>query len=449
MKGLLWERGFSSYAQVWNDQPPLFTAILGICFKLFGPTIGNARALAAFFGVSLLAAITVLVNRRAGPLAAAVALFCLLAAPHVLELSLSVMLEVPAIGTALWAFWPVFRWHQSRESAWLALSGVLMAAALQMKLTAAIAMPALAVEVFLGVKAIGTRDSLLTGTRVFAIWGGSIIVAYLSLLVTLGTPPGTVVWASHFSAEMLAHVGGLKQVQFPSTMCLTHTDALSAASVGLLLLSWQRQWKRLALPWIWLCTATLAHLQHRPWWPYYYLHFAVPLAWLSGEGLSEILSVHRLNSLTGAGRRLFVMPVALCCSFLLLCWAIYAGVTRLRVEIQMIRQMASAGDSALVAKMKAFADGTRWVYTRSLMEAFRADLPVIPELAVLPLKRFWSGQITDEQVLLIVKSYQPEQLLLSDPLSPEMKEFVESNYALVQQDQGYQLFVAKRLLVMK
>src|SRR3954462_59258 len=36
MKGFLWANGFPLYRQVWNDQPPLHTVLLGLCFKCFG-----------------------------------------------------------------------------------------------------------------------------------------------------------------------------------------------------------------------------------------------------------------------------------------------------------------------------------------------------------------------------------------------------------------------------
>ena len=64
IKGLLWAKGFSLYHQVWNDQPPLYTVLLGLCFKSFGATIAVARLLAVAFGLSLLAACGVLTGRR-------------------------------------------------------------------------------------------------------------------------------------------------------------------------------------------------------------------------------------------------------------------------------------------------------------------------------------------------------------------------------------------------
>jgi hypothetical protein len=47
------------------------------------------------------------------------------------------------------------------------------------------------------------------------------------------------------------------------------------------------------------------------------------------------------------------------------------------------------------------------------MYAFRAGLPVPPEVAVLSIKRIKSGNITSAQVLQVLKTYTPEQVVLA------------------------------------
>ncbi len=82
--------------------------------------------------------------------------------------------------------------------------------------------------------------------------------------------------------------------------------------------------------------------------------------------------------------------------------------------------------------MKHYAPNTKWVYTRSTMYPFHAGLLVIPELAVLPGKRFWSGQISEQQVWETVERYLPEQLLLSNVTETGARfpnqAFLETNY---------------------
>src|SRR5439155_13642620 len=67
------------------------------------------------------------------------------------------------------------------------------------------------------------------------------------------------------------------------------TEGLWGALAAIAVVMWRRDWKRLAFPLVMLTTVTLIHMNHRPWWSYYYLHFAVPLAWLAGYAIAELL----------------------------------------------------------------------------------------------------------------------------------------------------------------
>jgi hypothetical protein len=96
--------------------------------------------------------------------------------------------------------------------------------------------------------------------------------------------------------------------------------------------------------------------------------------------------------------------------------------------------------------MRRHAGRTHWVYTRETIYPFHAGLPVLPELAVLPTKRFWSGQITDEQIWTTVMRYWPEQLLLTDAdLTSGARQFIESGYNLVYRERALALYVRKDL----
>src|SRR5581483_790912 len=72
-KAALWARGVALYDPVWNDQPPLYTVLLGIVFRCFGIGIAGARAVAVLFGFLFLSGCFVLVRRRCGVVAACAA----------------------------------------------------------------------------------------------------------------------------------------------------------------------------------------------------------------------------------------------------------------------------------------------------------------------------------------------------------------------------------------
>ena len=109
LKGFMCSNGFSLYTDIWNDQPPLHTMLLSGLFKAVGPTLPAARTLAIAFGSLLLYSLLSVVWVRSGRGSALVAGAVLVISPLFLDLSFSVMLEVPAFATAMTAVWFLFR----------------------------------------------------------------------------------------------------------------------------------------------------------------------------------------------------------------------------------------------------------------------------------------------------------------------------------------------------
>ena len=445
MKALLWAKGYPLYGNLWNDQPPLHTILLGLLFRCFGPTIGTARALAAAFGLLLLAGLFVLVRRRCGAWAALVAAATLLAAPQALELSVSVMLEVPAMAVGLWALWPICRWAErpgGGSPCWLIASGVLLATALQIKLTAAIFAPALCAEILLST-AGGGLAAAKERARNALLWCGSAGAWFVLLGLLLGSGYRQA-WVSHFSARTLG-AAAARGSSFPPGLLLDHPEGLAGAVLGLALAVVLGRFRRVAFPYALLLTVAPIHLMHRPWWPYYYLHFAIPLAWLAGYAVGELSCLpfrpgkrdwRRMVGLAGAA-----VPVAI-----LLALIVTEGGGRLVSEVERVRGLPRIQDCQIVTTMRRYAARTHWVYARSSIYAFHAGLPVPPELAVLAAKRFWSGQISDAQILAVIQRYAPEQILVSG------EEFLTDEYvrrarhAQVYRDGDGTLYVTGSLL---
>ncbi len=480
-KGWLWAVGIPLYDPLWNDQPPLLTVLLGSLFRMFGPEITVARSAALGFGLALWAGTTVLVGRLAGPFAAAVATFALISAPGVFFLSLSVMLEVPAFALALWALWPLHRWqdavaapppsehgehgragaavgHPADPSCWSRfverlpawhwplLSGLLLALALQIKLTAAIAAPALMIEWWFGTATPKHLHEPRLRMKMLGVWTTSLCGGYAGLALLIGHIPPSVLWDTHFSSAVRGASADDPNA-FPH-WCFQrdYTDVLLSAGLALLVLVGQRRWGVLRFPLTWLVTAVVVHSLHRPWWQHYFLHFAVPLAWLTGAGVAALFQLARgaLANERQSQHRWGILWLWGAAGLLgaLLTW----GGERLWQQALWICHLPRADESGLVAQMRRYAAHTRWVFTRETIVAFHAGVRVIPELAVLPSKRFWSGQVNQEQIWEIVRRYLPDQLLLTDAdLTLEARFFVERHYDTVFQEGAYQLFVRKGL----
>jgi hypothetical protein len=84
----------------------------------------------------------------------------------------------------------------------------------------------------------------------------------------------------------------------------------------------------------------------------------------------------------------------------------------------------------LLEEMVKNAQETQWVVTDLPMFAFRARLPVPPNLAVFSMKRFLTGNLTEQDIIETIQEYQPEQILLGRQKYPLVESFLAKNYYL-------------------
>jgi 4-amino-4-deoxy-L-arabinose transferase-like glycosyltransferase len=264
-KGFLCSKGYVMYKDIWCDQPPVFPMLLGLVFRAVGPSILAARLVTVGFALVLFGALYQLVRQRSGMVAALTAVFCLLAAPGVLLLSSSVMVEVPAIGTALVSAWLLFQWSKRPYRAWLLASGAVMGLALEIKLTAVMVLPAMLVETGLASwkEGGGLRQRCLVSSALEWIAACGVVFAAIALLWGGGSLGPS--WRSHTVTLPVSGLSSAADFHFTLDMPLDHLECIVAAAVALVMLGRQKRWRELSFPLALLLTAVVVHTVHRPW----------------------------------------------------------------------------------------------------------------------------------------------------------------------------------------
>ena len=447
IKGFMCSKGYKLYTEIWNDQPPVSTVLLAAAFKAWGPSILTARLVAAGFGLVLFSAFHELVRQRSGQWTALLATFFLLASPSVLPLSVSVMLEVPAIGTGLVSAWLLFQWGRHRHWGWLLASGGVMGVALQIKLTAVLVAPAMLLELWLMCLADHRQRSRKRAVATTLFWGGCVVAISVAIGLTWGRGSMQSSWKSHTAVQVVSGYGSAADHPFEPRLLWNHVECVAAAVLCLALLARQRRWREAAFPLTLLLTAIVIHTVHRPWWNYYYLHWAVPLAWLAGLAANEVLkAVFRL-----LGGNPFSLSAPTTWRGLTLCGlaalAIARSERRLEGAVANLAHRPKVEANPVVKKMREYASRTKWVYAESALYPFHAQLPTPPELAVVMLKRFWSGQISTAGIIATCKQYQVEQLVLplKDSHAGEWKALLAAEYDSACTDGRSCLYIAKRI----
>jgi 4-amino-4-deoxy-L-arabinose transferase-like glycosyltransferase len=275
MKGWLVSLGYPLYTEIWNDQPPLHTELLAAVFGLFGPSALAGRLLSIGFAMILVASLYQLVKLEFGRVASILSIVLLVSSSYFLQLSVSVMLELPAMALGLASLCSLANYISCRRRLWLIAAGVLYGCALQIKFTAAIFLPAIIAACLVG-------DPASKGRLLALNLGAAFVTFVIILLAFCPLDAFLVFWRSHVTPKA-ADVAGY--AWRPSSL-LEDVPLLAGSAAALAFAFWKRP-RAMLPPIILLATVVAIHSWHRPHWNYYTIHFTIPMAWLGGVGIVE------------------------------------------------------------------------------------------------------------------------------------------------------------------
>ncbi|MBI1178884.1 hypothetical protein GC207_15740 [bacterium] len=449
LKGSLYVHGFRLYKEIWDDQPPLYTWLLAIAFKSFGTLMPVARLVASGFGVLMFAATFAVVRLSAGPQAGWLACLVLLVSPETLQLSLSVMQEVPAMSLALCSVWAAWSWKQKEKIRWLILSGLLMGVALQIKLTAAILIPALLFD--LAVDAIVKSGPCLAGGisygRNAATWICFLALAFFGIVACFPGWSVDLIWFTHAAASVGAKLRGSGSFQW--SYFANAAPMVVGAIMFLLVTMTSSCWKKFAFYYAFLLTVVVIHIVHRPFWDYYMLHFGLAMALPAGIVMSRFFKEADLsyeeNEVTD-----FVQRVANLCGFTMLLFVFAVGGPVLYRSCKALRHSERISEVQLPTAVQECRNKGGLLFTIAPLQGFYSGIPVVPFLAVLSPVRYWAGQISDAKILTTLKGARPAYLLLPNSYldKPEWASLVNQDYEAISAFRG-EVFYEKRTFLNK
>ena len=437
MKTLLYQRGFQLYSEVWNDQPPLFTVLLGLWTELFGSGATAPRLLMMLFAALLLWTLTLCMRTQLSMTATAVALLLLIISEYFIRLSGAVMVGLPSMTIAALA---VMTLLLRPDRLWsLVVSALLAALALQTKLISAVIAPTvLLLLLFPGVAGIEARQRLSRGRRLLrtALYGSIVAILYVAIGLYYGALEPQQLLISHFSQQVRDQVAFVRESsQFMPNFYRQHAIHLLIAACGLY---WAGRQRRLdvLIPLTWFASTWLALSFHRPLWYHHVMLLTVPLAWLVAYGVEWWVQLfHTLNDAArnaSAERRAGVLIAS--------ALIVLAGATMLPSSLeQRQKDQSRVNRPNYIPEIADYLlheapQASEWVFTDHPFYAARAGLAVPPPIAVLSRKRLESGAISEETMLAVLNDYQPRYIILERftySYGANFMDVVNSRYDLV------------------
>ena len=399
--------GYHPYAEIWNDQPPLMTYALVLIKEYLGDDIAWARGFVLLCAALILRSLFAIVRDAYGRPAAWLAVVLLASCSVFGRVSTSVMVGLPAIAVALLALEFALR---SRAPAGLtaAGAGAVFGLSLQIKFFTFIAGPALLVAIALSPRVMRWRGRV----GFPAIATACALALFLSISALAGQPILDQLIKPHVDADVRSAGSIGSSISRVLGDLAANIWIFLLAIPGAVLAVRRRDRTGITLL-VWFVTAWIALSLHWPIWYHHALVMLVPLAGLAGI-YADHLRKTLLPSLPMLYRRAAVAA---------------AGLVVL-ISFILARPHELTPDGASIAKtlaQNAGPDG--WVVTDHLIDAHYAGLLSPPELVVFSYKRRLAGNLSTEQIIDVLKTREPSQLLFRRFTVPEeLGRYVAAHY---------------------
>ncbi|MBD2462204.1 glycosyltransferase family 39 protein [Oscillatoria sp. FACHB-1407] len=413
MKAFLYWKGIPLYTETWNDQPPLLTVILSAWFNIVGSSVVATRLLILGFSILLIGSFYQILKDKLGRLPALLGSLFLMLSWSYAKLSVSVMIGLPSLALAVLSVYILTLYQRYHHKILLILSGGLLALSLQVKLFTVFLIPLVVLLILIPEQAIKKADqdkqnSLSSVIKKVALWLGSVAITYLAIGGLFNSIHYDQLWQSHVEDSIKNQYDATNGVPYLLSIIRNDLDLVGLAAIATLSLFLQRRWADL-FPFAWFLTALLLLLNHRPIWYHHYLLLSIPLAWLAAYGVAIAVEFFRqaewrdwMQSLNV--KRIVIPGVAL----------ILMGVAIASIPAKIASPWGRPSSQwEIVEILEQHRDQTRWVFSDRPIIPFYAALPVPPEVAVLSNKRLAAGNFTYDNLLEVLQTYRPEQVVLA------------------------------------
>ena len=411
-----------------GDQPPWFLTY-STCAALQSVAPGDvaaARAVILGFGCLAVWSLYRLVHRVGGHGGAIMATALLATSALFTNLSVSVMIGLPAIALALLAM--DLASLPRRKVPWaLIAAGIAMGLSLQTKLFTLAALPALFWLAWSQGQALSWRQRALS--LLIALLSAGSTFALIAIIAS--EPLMTQLVGSHMDPQLRAQYSLWVSLSAIFEELKRDLPLLVALAIGVVV-GWRRVLAAGIAPLLWLVVATVSLAEHTPIWPHQILLMLVPTAWLTGIAWSAFLNQPRFRA-----ARLGASAVALAGS----AWFGFP------LAAAPIGWQSDPGFEA-TRSLSHYASLGRWVGTDMPMDAFRAGLLVPPELAVFSLKRLLAGNMDWTDVSVVLAAYEPSQVLFRRfEVDPRIKTTIADTYRPVGDAGAFAHYIRKGALL--
>jgi hypothetical protein len=455
MKAMLVAHGYPLYTQIWSDQPPLFTQILALSFRIFGMQVNVARMVVLATSALLVWGLCQYLRSVWGFWSMLAGIVLISVLPYYFTLSVSTMIGLPSIAFAVLSLASLTAWHQKKKTLWLVLSAVLLGLSVLTKLWTGVLAPIFLAGIFLDrFMQSNKAERWAAASRALFIWGIALALTSLGVMV-ITIKPGELLqvlvqqlMAPHFNARMSTIAEDSIVYSSLNSYLELIWSFFFLAAISVIMIVRSRRWLSMYLL-AWALFAYILLNLVAPVWYHQQMLLTIPTAGLCAIAAGEIVNQlirwwqsRKFRLLDGA---LFLAAI------------IGTGVVLFNHLLPLVPAFAMdpnfefqpsgkpPREMQVVYEIQKYAPQTHWMATDLPMYAFRAGILVPPEMAVVSRKRLVAGDLPDQELVSIIRQYNPELVMLDRFDYPGVQGTLDASYDMKYTRLNRQLYVRNDL----
>jgi 4-amino-4-deoxy-L-arabinose transferase-like glycosyltransferase len=433
----LLDHGFTLYSRTYDDQPPLFTALIPYWWRLAGKTVDASRLLVFLFTCVLVWAFYNSLRLLSGKSGALAGSIFLLSSLIFLRLGVSFMAGIPSLALAMVSVYCLVLYQRAPRPALLAISAAFLALSMHIKFfTAFLVLPCLFWLAWTGRKRgkNALLSPLATGPwrrvhlRRPLAWLATLLAVYAFIVFLFFHPRYELFVGQLFKPHMQRFPAPTARMPLMALMAAQDIDIVLLAGLGLAI-GFFRKKAAVFFPFSWLCLALFILSCHRPVWNHYYVLLSIPLCWLAGTAVG---SMWKMLALPGPSWKR-ALGAALCLLFLLPALMLFPYKCE-RTWKSLCDPEATPPETKVIETVRSQKQRIRWLLTDRPIFAFRAGVLTPPQAPIYTEKArsFFNASLLD--------TYTPEMVLWAHTrdIPEELAHRIAKDYRLTVAADFYQ-----------
>ncbi|NOR80893.1 MAG: hypothetical protein GQ529_08685 [Methyloprofundus sp.] len=448
IKALMLEDGFKLYNEILSDQPPVFTYILWLTFKVFGWNVNIGRMLVIAFVSLMVFGIYDSVRRIYGyPVALGAVLFLVLSNKFT-QVSVSIMLGQPSLAMVVMSGWALTVWFTQRRTTFLLISAIFMGLSVSIKMYTLFICPISLLCIILFGENLPYRKTQKLFINQVSLWLAAITLSCLFFLLPalLSNDPMQLITSHSTTLQEGKYTLGKALWKF----IVNDWGLFFMSIIGLIYAIKNRNPVGVFFG-LWFAFALVILFFHYPVWYHHAFLLLIPASVMAS------LSVHWLTPILtkmGLSKRKTDM-VGLIAIVLIAFSPLLINEKRAKHIIYPREYSKNRADQKATRIINYYAGPEHTMVTSRHMMAFRTKSSVPPSLAVTSVKRYRAGLWSAESVIEEIEKGNIELVVLNrrwKQLVRIIKGSIQEKYIRVYSDRRnrkLEIFVRKDIVAKK